>query len=144
VEDRAVTDVLLATAPELEHLTLLSLLPPGLREMLIARFVPESYPFGRTIVTEGDQGDALYVITSGRARVVKRDERGEEISLSVLRPGDSFGEIALLTGTRRMATVRAASDVEALRLDRTAFDDIVARSPELRHHLELQVRHRTL
>ena len=138
------TDVLLATAPELEHLTLLSLLPPGLREMLIARFVPESYPFGRTIVTEGDQGDALYVITSGRARVVKRDERGEEISLSVLRPGDSFGEIALLTGTRRMATVRAASDVEALRLDRTAFDDVVARSPELRHHLELQVRHRTL
>jgi ATP-binding cassette subfamily B protein len=128
----------------LEGLPLLALLPPNLRESVEARFESVRYGFGAIIVAEGEPADGLYVLTAGRARVVKRDERGEEISLNVLRAGDSFGEMALLEGGRRTATVRASGDVEALRLERAAFDELVAAHPELRHHLELQVRHRTL
>jgi HlyB family type I secretion system ABC transporter len=145
VEYRAVTPVGLAPpAPALEGLPLLALLPPDLRELVSARFVPVTYSFGAVIVSEGEEADALYVLTAGRLRVLKRDERGEEISLSVLRPGESFGEMGLLERTRRTATVRASSDVEALRLDRAAFDELVLGSPDLRRHFELQIRHRAL
>jgi ATP-binding cassette subfamily B protein len=134
----------LAVPAALERLPLLALLPHDLREIVSARFVPVTYPFGSVIVAEGDEADALYVLTAGRARVLKCDERGEEISLSVLRPGESFGEMGLLEHTRRAASVRASSDVEVVRLDRSVFEELVAEHPDLRRHFELQKKHRTL
>jgi len=143
MEGRAVSPAA-GASDALDHLLLLALLPPDLREIVRARFVAARYPLGSVIVTEGDEADALYVFTAGRARVLKRGERGEEISLNVLGPGDSFGEMALLERTPRTATVRAASDVEVLRLDRAAFDGLLAELPALRHHLEGQGKRRAL
>src|SRR6185503_7205744 len=96
------------------------------------------------IVREGDDADSFYVLVSGNARVVKRGEGGEEVPLSVLHPGDSFGEIALLEDTTRIATVRASGDVEALRLDRALFASLVRTSPDLREAFELSMRERHL
>jgi ATP-binding cassette subfamily B protein len=95
-------------------------------------------------VTEGDEADAFYVLTSGRARVVKKRDNGEEITLSVLRPGDGFGEMGLLRKERRSASVRASSDVELLRLDRSDFDALAQNHPAIRASLELQTKHRSL
>ena len=128
----------------LEGLSFLALLPEDLRRSMEARFEPVSYGFGSVIVAEGDPADALYVLTQGRARVVKRGERGQEISLNVLRVGDSFGEMALLEGGLRRATVRASGEVHALRLPRAAVDELRVAHPELHRHLDLQLRHRTL
>ena len=100
----------------LGRLPLLEFLPAPVRAEVARRFVRASYPFGAGIVRAGDPADALYVLVSGRARVVKRGDTGEEVPLNVLRAGDAFGEMALLEQTTRMATVRASSDVEALRL----------------------------
>jgi HlyB family type I secretion system ABC transporter len=131
------------TSP-LGKLPLLQFLPPAVRAQVVRRFVPVSYAFGAVIVREGDPADALYVLVSGRARVVKRGDTGEEIPLNILRAGDAFGEMALLERTTRMATVRASSDVEALRLDRAAFEDLVTAAPDLKKYLELQASHRRL
>jgi ATP-binding cassette subfamily B protein len=128
----------------LGKLPLLEFLPPAVRAQVARRFVRATYTFGAVIVREGDPADALYVLLSGRARVVKRGDSGEEVPLNVLRAGDAFGEMALLERTTRMATVRASSDVEALRLDRTAFEELLTSAPDLKQYLELQASHRRL
>ncbi len=128
----------------LGKLPLLEFLPPAVRAQVARRFVRATYTFGAVIVREGDPADALYLLLSGRARVVKRGDSGEELPLNVLRAGDAFGEMALLERTTRMATVRASSDVEALRLDRAAFEELLTSAPDLKQYLELQASHRRL
>lgn len=93
---------------------------------------------------EGAPTDALYVIVSGRARVFKRSERGEDIALNTLTPGDSFGELEILQRAPAPATVRATSDVLALRLDGKTFESILETHPDIRTYLELQLKHRRL
>jgi ATP-binding cassette subfamily B protein len=122
----------------------LRLLPGAVRKLVVDSFVPVRFPFGAPIIREGEPADALWVLAAGRARVVKQADTGDETVLGVLRPGDGFGEQALLEDTIRTATVRASGDVEAWRLDRSVFRALVARHPEVRQHFELQVRHRSL
>jgi len=128
----------------LDGLPILRLLPPQARSLVVGSFVPVDFTFGETIVEEGAPADAFFVLATGRARIVKRSERGEEIPLDTLRPGDSFGEMGLLEHSTRTATVRASSDVRALRLDKSVFEALVSQSPEIRRALELQIRHRRL
>ena len=130
------------TAPILAELPLLGFLPPEARLVIARSFVPVSYEFGSVIVHEGDVADALYVIESGTARVLKTGEGGEEVPLNVLREGDVFGEIGLLEHTTRVATVRASSEVDALRLDRSVFDALVRTNPELRESFERSIERR--
>jgi ATP-binding cassette, subfamily B, bacterial HlyB/CyaB len=91
---------------------------------------------GDTLFERGDPGDALYVVASGRARVIGTDAAGREISLSVLKRGEHFGDIALLSDVARTATVRAAEDLVLLRLDRRDFLDYLERHPHVRLALE--------
>jgi HlyB family type I secretion system ABC transporter len=128
----------LASLPLLGHLS------PDARRLVEDSFVPVSYPFGSVIVREGDPADAFYVLVTGTARVVKRGEQDEEVPLNKLGPGDGFGEVALLEGGSRTATVRASSEVHALRLDRSVFAALERGSPEIRAEFELQVRHHRL
>jgi HlyB family type I secretion system ABC transporter len=128
----------------LDDLPFLRFLPEATRAAVIHGFVPASFAFGGVLALEGDPTDALYVIVSGRARVIKRGDGGDEIPLNILRPGDSFGEIELVDGTPRPHTVRASGDVLALRLDRVIFQDLIAANPDIRTYLELQLKHRTL
>jgi HlyB family type I secretion system ABC transporter len=128
----------------LHDLPLLAFLPPAVRDLVVDSFVPESFEFGSPIVREGDKADAFYVLVSGRARVVKTGRGGEEISLNVLRPGDSFGEMALLDSTTRAATVRASSDVQVFRLDKSLFNALVESNPDIHKYLDLHIRHRSL
>ena len=128
----------------LDDLPILRFLPDDARALVVRQFVAVSFPFGGVIVSEGDAADGWYVLVSGRARVIKRADNGDEIPLNILRAGDSFGEVELLDGARRPATVRASSDVLALRLDRSAFDGLLERTPDIRTYLELQTKHRQL
>jgi HlyB family type I secretion system ABC transporter len=128
----------------LSGLPVLNFLPPDLREQVISQFVPASYTFGQTIVAEGDPVEAFYVLISGRTRMVKLGENGDEISLGALRAGETFGESGLLEGGTHPATVRASSDVEVLRLDRSVFETLLAQRPEVREYFQLQARHRHL
>lgn len=128
----------------LEELKLLEFLPPEVRSLVRDSFVPESFAFGSAIVKEGEESDAFYVLVKGRARVIKAGAAGEEISLNVLRAGDSFGEIGLLEHCKRTATVRASTAVEVLRLDKPVFNALVHNHPELKTYFELQIKNRNL
>ncbi|HEY6506451.1 MAG TPA: cyclic nucleotide-binding domain-containing protein, partial [Vicinamibacterales bacterium] len=128
----------------LDELPLLRFVPDEVRAQVVQRFVPVSFPFGGVLVAEGDEADALYVLVTGRARVVKRTDQNDEIPLGVLYAGDSFGETELLQGRPYPTTLRASSDVLALRLDRAAFDALVEAEPYVRTYLELQLKHGTI
>ena len=120
------------------------LMPADARALVAASFVPVSYAFGDLIVREGDPADAFFLIASGIVRAIKRDEQGREVSLNLLYAGAGLGEVALLEEGTRTATVRASSDVEALRLDRDSFRALVQLNPEIRSHFEEHVRRHRL
>jgi ATP-binding cassette subfamily B protein len=128
----------------LQELPLLRMLPPDAQELVRNSFTPGYYSFGTAIVREGEASGAYYVLVSGKARLVKHGTDGEEISLNVLRPGEGFGEMGLLGDATMAATVRASSDVEVLRLDKSVFDALVKTRPDIRHYFELQIKHRHL
>jgi HlyB family type I secretion system ABC transporter len=128
----------------LHKLPIIRLLPENLRKSVVDSFVPLSFGFGETIVREGEAADGFYVLVSGRARVVKERENGIEVSLNVLRPGETFGEMALLEQSVRAVTVRASSDVQILKLGSEVFHELAESQPEIRTYFELQIRHRHL
>src|SRR3954447_11635369 len=123
----------------LEHVQVLRLLPEDARRLVEASFVPVSFGFGELIVEEGSAADGFYVIVSGSARVLRRADSGDEMPLASLGPGDTFGEIALLEDGDRTSSVRASSQVEALKLDRSVVRAVLESSPEIREHFEQHV-----
>jgi flavin-dependent dehydrogenase len=78
------------------------------------------YKSGETIVRQGEKGDCMYVIVSGRAEVIQERD-GKEIRLGVMTEGDVFGEMALFNQEVRSATVRALGEVRALTVDKEVF-----------------------
>ena len=116
--------------------SLLDLLPPEDRAELLASCRSLGFSFGDVLMREGDEADSLYVLVSGRARVVQAGTSGEEVVLGSLTAGDVVGETALLHGGRRNATVRASGDVSALRLDRETFEALKEDHPRLVRWLE--------
>ena len=134
-----------SAAPDLHRVALFELMPADVRRLVEASFTRVRFGFGDVIVSEGAEADALFVIESGTARVIKAGDHGEEVPLNVLHPGDLFGERAFLEpGRRRTATVRASSPVEALRLDRAILEALVRSEPQVAHFLELHVRRHEL
>jgi CRP-like cAMP-binding protein len=119
-------------------------LPPQLKQVAADSFIPESFAFGSDVVVEGDEADAFYVIASGSAQAVKRGQDGEEVVLNRLLAGDSFGEMALIQHGRRSATVRAIGGLDVFKLERGAFQTLLASHPEIKAHFDLQIKHRSL
>lgn len=109
------------------------------RRMVAAPFVP-----GDIITRQGASDLWLYVVAQGRAEVTVRAESGQSTCLAELGPGDFFGEMALLTGEPRRATVTALTPLECFRLDKEAFQDILQSRPALAHEIsQVLARRRT-
>ncbi len=85
-----------------------------------------TYDAGAPVTIEGATGDAFFVLESGAAEVVVDGDVRR-----TLGPGDHFGEIALMQGAGRTATVRAASDLRCLALSPTDFREVVEGNPAL-------------
>lgn len=86
---------------------------------------------GELLVKEGEDATTFYVLCEGQAEVVKRLGEGGEQVIGHLGEGDFFGEMALLDGFPRVASVRAVSDCECLVLARWDFLALVRSSPEV-------------
>jgi CRP-like cAMP-binding protein len=97
---------------------------------LLAAARPRRAAVGEAIVREGESGRSLFLIVQGTVRVTT-GSTGEDVSLAALGAGDFFGEVSLLTGKPRTATVTALTEVELLELDRAAVDRLRASHPEL-------------
>ena len=95
-----------------------------------------SFDEGDIIVTEGEEGSSLFLIVGGTVKVFTRTDDGSNVPLAELGPGDFFGEVSLLTGKPRTATITASNEVTAIELDRASVDRIAAGHPEVRKVLE--------
>ena len=82
------------------------------------------------IVNENHDGDSLFIILSGNARV-SIDKDGKDIKLGLLSPGDTFGEFSLLTGDKRSATVKAINHLECIEISKEALKSILEKDPNL-------------
>jgi hypothetical protein len=91
---------------------------------------------GQPIVKEGDPGDSMFIIVSGEVNVHTLDKRGKLLFLAKLKEGDFFGEISLLTGKPRTATIIADTPTELLELKRTDLPEIEYYCPNFRSKLE--------
>jgi CRP/FNR family cyclic AMP-dependent transcriptional regulator len=90
-----------------------------------------SYPRGSFILRAGEETDALYIILSGRAKVLIPDEEGHEVILTVMGPQEFFGEMGLLDDLPRSASVETLESCEMLRLSKAGFINVLKDNFEL-------------
>lgn len=90
-----------------------------------------SYESGEIIISEGEPGDSLYMLSAGRVKAFKRNPAGKQALLGEMSEGAFFGEISVLTGKPRSATVVAATTCELLELDRDTLHEITATHPHV-------------
>jgi hypothetical protein len=109
---------------------------PGELVALIRSLALHVFEPGEIVVTEGEPGDSLYVLSSGRARAFTKDGRGRNRQVRDIAEGDVVGEIAVMTGMPRTATITAATRCELLELDRPALDRLAADHPRVREVLQ--------
>jgi CRP-like cAMP-binding protein len=86
---------------------------------------------GEILFRAGDPGDALYIVAKGRVEVLKSEQTGDGAPLAVLGTGTTFGEMALVSGEPRTATIRALDDVSLLRIAKADFERLVANDDQL-------------
>lgn len=96
---------------------------------LARRFVVRERPAGFVLVAQDEPGDTLHVLESGRARVVRAGEGGRDVTLAHIHAGDLFGEMAVLDGRPRSASVVALTPVRVLVLGRDALVEHVNAHP---------------
>ncbi len=93
--------------------------------------VPRSFPAGIRVFHEGDHSDACYIVREGSFRVTREHSDGRAITLATLGSGDIFGELAMLDGEARSASVEALTDGELLALPAGDVRALLARHPEI-------------
>ncbi|HAW50402.1 TPA: hypothetical protein DCX16_05595 [bacterium] len=91
-----------------------------------------SFEKGEYIVREGETGDYFYIIKSGEADVIIE---GEDKRIAHLKDGDFFGEIALLVGVERTASVVATTDVVTITLNKKGFNELLKENPSVAANL---------
>ena len=94
---------------------------------LISRAEVRTWPAGTQIITEGDPGDAVFFMISGRVKVTLYGEEGREIVLAILNEGDMFGEMSIIDDKPRSANVEAVQDLQCLVVTKSAFLDYMSR-----------------
>jgi small-conductance mechanosensitive channel len=115
----------------LAHVPFFVPMSPEELEGLAADTVVLSYGRGERIVHQGEAGDALFIVREGSAIVTVADGQGSEREVARLGRGEFFGEMALLTGEPRTASVTASDDLEAMVIYKEALRGILARRPGL-------------
>ena len=93
---------------------------------VIDSFEERKYSAGQNVITQGEEGDVLYLVDSGELDCEKVFKKGDQPTyLKTYKPGESFGELALLYNAPRAATIRAKTDAICWALDRECFNNIV-------------------
>ena len=103
--------------------------------LLLRYAVKKTVSRNALLFAQGGPGDALYVIQRGKVKVVLSDADGKEVILSVLGPGDFFGEMALIDDEPRSASVMTMENSEFYVISKSDFQACVARQPELATNL---------
>ena len=121
-------------SPEAESLSRVSLfkrLVPAELETLAKDVDQVNFKAGETIFNESDKGDALYVVDTGSVRIWVLDEDVEPVTLAELKPGDFFGELAVLDRGARSTNATAITDIELHRLSSDDFQGFLMKHPDV-------------
>jgi len=108
-----------------------------LRELPGAKLV--TYEAGALIIREGTKATNCYIITQGKARILKRTNKGENIPLGLVKRGEFLGEMAMLSGERRSASAVAFTPVKAIVIDHAEFVALLRDRHPFASRLSLQI-----
>ena len=109
------------------------------REAFVREMELETHDEGSVVLSEGDPGNSMYLIASGEVKVFTRaagPAGGGPVYLARLGEGDFFGEVSVLSGKPRTATITASQRTELLRLDKEKLDGVLAKHPGIRTVLD--------
>ena len=99
--------------------------------MLTVLFQLVKLDLGEVLIEQGASDDSLYVLVTGKLEVIKKIGVGEDITLHILREGDMAGEPSFVDGMEQSLRLRALCPCEVLRLERSDFEGLITREPEL-------------
>ena len=98
---------------------------------LCAGSTRRSFPRNRTIVSEGEPSQSLYLMLAGRAKVQRSDAEGKEVILAMIGPGEFFGEMSLIDDAPRSASVITVEPCDFISIQKDSFKSMLATSPDM-------------
>jgi CRP/FNR family transcriptional regulator, cyclic AMP receptor protein len=123
--DRASVDKVLARAGMFQGVE------PRAVSALTAELPPVHFPSGRTVFVEGEPGDRLYIVISGKVKIGRRSPDGRENLLTILGPADMFGELSVFDPGPRTSSATTITEVLAVSMDRETVRAWIADRPEI-------------
>ena len=105
----------------LRRVPLFSLLTVAQAEVISGAVIKRRFKRGEALVEQGQKSNALFILRTGRARVMTSDSRGREVILATLAQGDYLGEMSIIDNEPHSATVRAEVQTDVLMLGRAEF-----------------------
>ncbi|WP_018274121.1 Crp/Fnr family transcriptional regulator [Teredinibacter turnerae] len=130
----------------LKNVSLFANVPEQYLEQLEKLSVTRSYPKNTILVTEGDESNHLYIIKKGKVSVFLTGDDGRQVILNFMTEGEYFGELSLLDGEPRSASVMTVSPCEFIAISRASFQDLLKNNQEFSQFMicELTKRIRAL
>jgi CRP/FNR family cyclic AMP-dependent transcriptional regulator len=119
----------------LRRVPLFAALTPAQSASIADAIVKKRFKRAEVIVEQGKKSDALYIILTGRARVMSTDSRGREVILATLQQGDYLGEMSLIDDEPHSATVRTEIQTDVLVLDRDAFSRCLPENSSMSYNI---------
>lgn len=130
-------------AETLRRVDLFAGLDDATLEFIVPKLKEQIYAADEKLVRQGDEGDSFYLIWRGSVAVIVRGEEGRETEVARLGEGAFFGEMSLLTGERRSATIQAVVDTTVLRLEKATLAEVIQRNSQVADQLARVLAHRT-
>jgi CRP-like cAMP-binding protein len=104
---------------------------PSAVAALTRQLQPVTFPRGHTVFAEGEPGDRLYIIVSGKVKIGRRSPDGRENLLTIMGPSDMFGELSIFDPGPRTSTATTITEVRAVSMDRDALRSWIRDRPEI-------------
>jgi CRP-like cAMP-binding protein len=108
---------------------------PSAVQDLKSALEPVTFPRAHVIFAEGELGDRLYIILSGKVKIGRKSPDGRENLLAVFGPSDMFGELSIFDPGPRTSTATTVTEVQAVTMDRAALREWIAKRPEIAEQL---------
>jgi CRP-like cAMP-binding protein len=129
------TDAVTEHMEMLKDIEFLKVLTDDQMRQLARRLDPLIFARGETICRQGEAGETFYIVKSGAVEVSAYNGQGYKVMLRRMGPGDFFGEISLMTGEPRSATVSAVEDTEVLMMDKEDMRYLLEENSQLAEHV---------
>jgi CRP-like cAMP-binding protein len=129
--EEAVEDIVEQRVARLRTIGLLSVFDESELQRVAREGAERLYAIGEPIVRQGASGESMFVLLHGHVEVTARKDSGPSTRFATLNSGDYFGEMSLMTGAPRAATVTALEETRVLEISKESFGRIMALRPEL-------------